>query len=400
MLFLGCLFKEEDEKKILELSNSGVSNAVNTFQWNLLNGLNNRTSIDIINILPVGTYPKHYKSIFLKTKKWMWKENKDNLEIGAINIPFLKQYLRYKKIKIEIGKRVLNNKKVDNIIIYSTYLPYLKAVYNLDRRVKITLIVTDLPEFYDLSKVGILRKIMRKIYNYFVYKYLTRIDSFVLLTEQMKGPLKVGGRQYIVVEGIADTENIDRSNDNLFCKKNDAKIILYTGTLHYQYGIKSLLESFKLIENSNYELWICGSGEAEDEIKKILSQDERIKFFGFLPKTEVKKLQEQATVLVNPRTNDGEYTKYSFPSKTMEYMISGKPVIMYKLDGIPNEYDEYLYYFDGTTPENIATKILEVCEQDEQDLILFGQKAKKFVIDNKNQIIQAEKIIDMLSREG
>ena len=160
-------------------------------------------------------------------------------------------------------------------------MPFLKAVYKLDRRVKITLIVTDLPEFYDLSKVGILRKILRKIYNYFIYKYLSRIDSFVLLTEQMKKPLKVGERQYIVVEGIADTENIDESNDNLFYKKNDTKIILYTGTLHYQYGIKSLLEAFMLIKNNDYELWICGSGEAEDEIKKLLFEDKRIKFWIF-----------------------------------------------------------------------------------------------------------------------
>lgn len=396
MLFLGCLFKEEDEKKILELSNSGVSNAVNTFQWNLLNGLNNTTSIDIINILPVGTYPKHYKRLFLKTNKWMWKENKDNLEIGAINIPGLKQYLRYKKVKKEIKTRLSNSKRDSNIVIYSTYLPFLKAVYKLDRRVKITLIVTDLPEFYDLSKVGILRKILRKIYNYFIYKYLSRIDSFVLLTEQMKKPLKVGERQYIVVEGIADTENIDESNDNLFYKKSDTKIILYTGTLHYQYGIKSLLEAFMLIKNNDYELWICGSGEAEDEIKKLLFEDKRIKFFGFLAKDEVKKLQQKATVLVNPRPNEGEYTKYSFPSKTMEYMTSGKPVIMYKLDGIPDEYDEYLYYFNGTSPENIATKILEVCEQSEQELILFGQKAKHFVADNKNEIIQAKRILNMI----
>ena len=386
-------------KKILELSNSGVSNAANTFQWNLLNGLNNTTSIDIINILPVGTYPKHYKRLFLKTNKWMWKENKDNLEIGAINIPGLKQYLIYKKVKKEIKTRLSNSKRVSNIVIYSTYLPFLKAVYKLDRRVKITLIVTDLPEFYDLSKVGILRKILRKIYNYFIYKYLSRIDSFVLLTEQMKKPLKVGERQYIVVEGIADTENIDESNDNLFYKKNDTKIILYTGTLHYQYGIKSLLEAFMLIKNNDYELWICGSGEAEDEIKKLLFEDKRIKFFGFLAKDEVKKLQQKATVLVNPRPNEGEYTKYSFPSKTMEYMTSGKPVIMYKLDGIPDEYDEYLYYFNGTSPENIATKILEVCEQSEQELILFGQKAKHFVADNKNEIIQAKRILNMILKD-
>ena len=124
MLFLGCLFKEEDEKKILELSNSGVSNAANTFQWNLLNGLNNTTSIDIINILPVGTYPKHYKRLFLKTNKWMWKENKDNLEIGAINIPGLKQYLRYKKVKKEIKRRLSNSKRVSNIVIYSHTCPF------------------------------------------------------------------------------------------------------------------------------------------------------------------------------------------------------------------------------------------------------------------------------------
>ena len=399
MLFLGCLFRKEEEIKILELSNGRVSNASNTFQWNLINGLNSVIPLDIINVLPVGTYPKQYKKLFLKTNQWTIGENTNNLEIGAINLPFLKQYIRCKKIKKEIELRVSNNESSNNIIIYSAYLPFLKAVYKLNRQINITLIVTDLPEFYDLSRVGAIRKILRKINNYYIYKYLSRVDSFVLLTEQMKKPLKVGERQYIVVEGIADTENIDESNDNLFYKKNDTKIILYTGTLHYQYGIKSLLEAFMLIKNNDYELWICGSGEAEDEIKKLSFEDKRVKFFGFLAKDEVKKLQQKATVLINPRPNEGKYTKYSFPSKTMEYMTSGKPVIMYKLDGIPDEYDEYLYYFNGTSPENIATKILEVCEQSEQELILFGQKAKNFVVDNKNEIIQAEKILNMILKD-
>ena len=38
---------------------------------------------------------------------------------------------------------------------------------------------------------------------------------------------------------------------------------------------------------------------------------------------------------VNPRQNNEEFTKYSFPSKTMEYLASGVPVVAYKLDGIP-----------------------------------------------------------------
>src|SRR5690606_22898182 len=101
-----------------------------------------------------------------------WGMNENNLEIGSINLPFIKQFTRYKKIKQEIIYRVSKDEGIKNIIIYSTYLPFLKAVYKLDKRVKVTLIVTDLPEFYDLTKIGRIRKWLRKINNNLIYKYL------------------------------------------------------------------------------------------------------------------------------------------------------------------------------------------------------------------------------------
>ena len=96
MLFLGCLFNKEEEEIILELSNKRVSNASNTYQWNLIEGLLSYTNVDIINVLPVGTYPKHYKKLVLDTKKWKFKSNPNNIEIGSVNLPFIKQYTRYK----------------------------------------------------------------------------------------------------------------------------------------------------------------------------------------------------------------------------------------------------------------------------------------------------------------
>lgn len=396
MLFLGCLFRKENEKEILELSNVGLSNAVNTFQWNLINGFNTMIPVDIINVLPVGTYPKNYKRIFLKTQKWHSEKNRNNLEVGSVNLPFVKQFMRYKRTKNEIKSRIKES-KIDDIIIYSTYLPFLKAVYKLERDINITLIVTDLPEFYDLNKVGLVRKILRKINNYFVYKYLKRIDIFVLLTEEMKTPLKVGNRPYTVVEGIVDSKNISR--DIFYKNESNKKIIFYAGTLHYQFGIKMLLQAFTKIDYENYELWICGTGEAESEIKRLSQQDKRIKFLGYLTKQEVNKLQNEATVLINPRNNEGEYTKYSFPSKTMEYMLTGKPVIMYKLDGLPNEYDDYLYYIDGDSPEYISSKVIEVCEKSEEERNDFGMKARNFVLNNKNNIVQCKKILKLLDEK-
>jgi len=398
MLFLGCLFKKTDEKNILDSSKVGLSNAANLFQWDLLNGLNKIPDInlEIINVLPVGVYPTQYEKLKLKSQKWVWKNNKKNIEIGSINLPFLKQFQRYKRIKKIIRKKIKNNEH-KNIIIYSTYLPFLKAISDLNEKINVTLIVTDLPEYYDLADVGIFRKTLRKIYSYFIYKNLSRINSFVLLTEQMKTKLEVGNRPYIIVEGIADISSVKRQKESLQKFKNDEKIILYTGTLHYKFGIKTLLEGFKLIKDNNYKLWICGVGEAEEEIKKLSKKDKRIKYYGYVVKSKIEELQKKATLLINPRPNIGEYTKYSFPSKTIEYLLSGTPVLMHKLDGIPDEYDDYLFYFDGQTSNDIASKIKEICEKSEKERNVFGKRAFEFIKKNKNNYVQAKKIMKMIN---
>ena len=51
-------------------------------------------------------------------------------------------------------------------------------------------------------------------------------------------------------------------------------------------------------------------------------------------------------VLVNPRPNNEEYTKYSFPSKDIEYLSSGKPTVAFLLDGMPKCYQDFLYVVD------------------------------------------------------
>ena len=122
MVFLGCLFDRKNEAKISAESKVGLSNAANTFQWNLIDGLNEISDkpVDIINVLPVGTYPGSYAKLFLETKSWSYKGS-DNAEIGSINLPFLKQFVREKKIK-----KLIKKIKDKNIIVYSTYLPFLR----------------------------------------------------------------------------------------------------------------------------------------------------------------------------------------------------------------------------------------------------------------------------------
>ena len=398
VLFLGCLFNENEEKSLMSKSKIGLSGAVNTFQWSLIKGLDKNLSrpVDIINVLPVGTYPKCFKELILPTKRWTHSPRANNLEIGSLNLPFLKQIKRMIACKNALNKWFNDTDDDKSIIIYSTYLPFLYAVKNVPKNINVTLIVTDIPEFYDLTASNNpLKRFLRVIYNRLIYASLERIDSFILLTEQMKKPLNIGNKTYLVVEGLIDNDSSIYHNKIVNINK---KIILYAGTLNFKFGIINLIDGFKLIDKKDYELWICGAGEAERKIIKASNSDDRIKYLGYVSKKEIHELQRKATLLINPRTNDGEYTEYSFPSKTMEYMVSGRPVLMYKLDGIPDEYDKYLYYINGNQPKDIANRIIEVCEKPQSELDEFGKKARRFVLENKNCIVQAKKIIEMIEK--
>jgi glycosyltransferase involved in cell wall biosynthesis len=143
-------------------------------------------------------------------------------------------------------------------------------------------------------------------------------------------------------------------------------------------------------------LIICGIGDSEEEICKAADNDTRIDFRGQLPRQEVLQLQREATVLVNPRQNDETFTRYSFPSKTMEYLASGVPVVAYKLDGIPDEYDKYLTYPTGETAQDLAKALEGVCALDVATWERVGQAGREFVLNYKNQEIQAKRILDFL----
>lgn len=391
IIFLGPLYPNGRELEIKENSILNISNAPNIYQWNLLRGLrdNVQNDIHVVNVLPVGTWRSSYKKLLLPDQSWH-DDGFVGYEIGSVNLPFIKQMQRISKTR-RVLKRIADENS--EIIIYSAYMPFLKAVYRLPMNIKVTAIITDLPEFYDLGKTSVIRKFLRAMQNKLIYKYLERIDRFIVLTKQMCIPLKVGTRPWLCIEGICDNKPTNAKAEK---SPNGKHIIFYSGTLHYQYGIKNLLDAFKLIEERDAELWICGGGEAANDIKQLSEKDYRIKFYGFCTQAEVAEFRERATILVNPRTNDGEYTKYSFPSKTMEYMASGKPVVMYKLDGIPDEYDEYLNYVSVIEDCAVALRDALIGVMTSYDSAMRKAiEAQKFVLESKNSISQAKKIIKM-----
>ena len=376
---------EKHSKVILDYAGHNLGSAI-------INGLRvNSANMYVVNTPHVGSFPPYYSRPFVPS----YKDN--NMEsIGYLNVSYLKRISiarQQEKLTLDWCKRTVGEKV---IFLYNfEALSFIRKVKKKHPEVKVALLVTDLIEYQStgLTPLKRINKYVEKIIGggTDIYDNLKYVDGFVLLAPMMTENLKVGNRPWIQVEGIYN-------NDNNLPKteKNPKKVLLYTGNLGKRYGICELLEAFTRIKGEEYELQICGGGDGLDVIKEYEAKDPRIKYLGIIPRSEAQKLQQAATVLVNPRNSSDAYTMYSFPSKTMEYLASGTPVIMSHLKSIPKEYDEHIFYVEDESIDGWLRKIQEVCNMDKEELKAFGNKAKTFIMTTKTPEFQVNRILDFI----
>jgi len=247
-------------------------------------------------------------------------------------------------------------------------------------------IVTDLPDMLGGGSFS------KKLAN-FVIRHCT---GYVLLTEAMNDCLNKKGKPYVILEGHADITMGDKLPSPE--KKASPRVCFYAGGVSKQYGLSNLVEGFQKANLPNTHLHIYGPGDYVEELQQIAEKDERVFYGGMLLNSQIVEKEQEATLLVNPRPTDEEYVKYSFPSKTMEYMASGTPVLTTVLPGMPKEYHPYVYLLRDETAEGIAGMLQTVLSNSDDSLFRKGCEARKFVLEQKNNVIQAQKILEMLKK--
>lgn len=380
------------QEELLKMG-SVVDFAGHTFQTALLDGLDYYyPNMKVISSALTSSYPKVKKINF---KKRLFSHNRKSetkdVYVGAINIPLLKLYSKFKRVKAEL--KVSLKKDDENIVIvYSPHTPFLLAGYQLRKHIdKLCVIVPDLPEFMGAKPTGIkawLKRQDKKLIN----KCLSKFDGFALLSPYMREKLPMGSKPWLQFEGIYQVP----ASQNEDTPKEENKTIMYTGNIYRKRGVDMLLDAFSQIKNPNYRLWIRGNGEMKQEIIELSKKDTRIKYFEPMEREELLRLERRATLMVNPTPASWEFTKYFFPSKNMEFMASGTPTLMFKLACIPEEYHQYLFFAEESV-EALRDKILEICEKPQEELNAFGKRASDFICQKKNATVQAGRLVSFIN---
>lgn len=397
-VFLSSIFNMNDYEKLRKESKVPLGLADHNLNLNLIVGIeeNIKKPVKLINNVQIPNYPLYPRKLFFR-QEWHHVNDGCDVNCGFINLPLIKHLSRAQRTYSEINS-LIKNHGIDNLclITYDLHFGISLAVSRITRKypaLKTCLFMPDMPtaviESSSAGKMGIKDIVMARLKALFIDSY----KSFVFITKQMVEVVDTKGKPYVIVEGIYNSNDTE-----LRIVDGTKKIILYTGQLNPVYGLSNLLKAYIKItkERNDFELWLCGSGDMVEEINQLSVKYPGIKYFGYCNIKEIREKQEKATVLINPRQNIGDYTKYSFPSKTMEYLASGRPMIGYKLDGIPTEYDEYICYVKDNSIEALKDKILEICLLSYDRRMEIGRKARNFIINKKNPKIQCKKLVSML----
>lgn len=399
ILYLGKFFPQTMLRTIKADSKGKIGFSNHNFEMSILNGLCQQEGISLrcITLPGVFSYPQNNRNFITKSEYYDFR-NTHITSVGFCNLIGIKElWATINCARTIMGEISKFQEGVINVVINtpdSRLLDALEIVKKkCGRSITQTVIIPDIPSMVSsMDKQNFIKSALLVRRDKKSMEQTSESNGLVLLTEAMMDfvskPVK-----HIVMEGIVDIGTMDKNGVEDI---GDKKIILYTGTLRKIFGVQNLVKAFQLMPDEDAELWICGAGDSKDFIENAATKDSRIKFFGLVESSKALEMQHKATILVNPRTSEGEYTKYSFPSKTMEYLLAGKSTVANRLPGIPEEYFNYVYTPIDESVEALADCLANVLHMNAEERVVRAEAGRRFILEKKNSKVQMERVIKMI----
>ncbi|MGC3999847.1 MAG: glycosyltransferase [Anaeromyxobacter sp.] len=138
----------------------------------------------------------------------------------------------------------------------------------------------------------------------------------------------------------------------------------------------------------------CGKGHNE-LVGRAVARDSRIRFFGLVPEAELERLAGLATAFLNPRPPELTASAHNFPSKVLEYLSYGHPVVSTWTPGLSPEYRDVLVLTDARA-EDLALRMREVVAWDEGTRASYRSRAQAFLA-SRTWTAQAQRLATFLT---
>lgn len=390
VLFFGALVPDTAEFAIHGFCRSG-----NLAQMGIVEGVYHAgVHVEILSGQPVAAFPGS-KVLFCPRKVRGLESGLRIVTIPSPNILFVREFFRgVYALFAAVGWAFRNRNATRYIMTYNLYTPPILFGFLAARLTGSKLV----PVLFDMGMppgdLGRLRMTIYRCVEWIARKMVPRFDGRIVITDRIAEDYAKGRHALVVDGGI--TESV---SSRLFPLSRAAGgemekfRMLCAGTLWPGNGVELLLEAMTLIPDQDIELWFAGpDGSSLDAIKRRQKADKRIVYKGLLDHAALFKLYEDADLLLNVRITRSMNTDYLFPSKMLEYLAVGKPVLSTAVAHVEKDYGDYCYVVKEETAAALAAKIVSVKWIPASERYGLGCRAREFMLKNRTWNAQGKRI--------
>ena len=316
--------------------------------------------------------------------------------LPTLNLKIIKNIVWGILIKRVIKKWArLNQDDKKHVLVYNIYTPPISWVYRACSKYgcKLTAILYDLgvpPKRLGLSRLTMVGyKLMEKEARH----YIPLLDGRVIINESIID-YYAPGRDYILIDGGIN----DAVINHLFPLKESTSssfVFVLAGMLWDQNGTRLVLDCLKGHPDLDVRVVFAGKGVDVPLIEEFATNDDRVEYVGMLTTPGLFRLYEKADVLLNLRLEEEQ--DFHFPSKLIEYLVTGKHVLSTPVAHAERDYGAYMSILTDLTSNGLAVKMQEIINLGKKSLYEQGVKARDYMLKHRNWVVRTEEIVKYMN---
>lgn len=333
--------------------------AIQTFKfgWSLARAINSGVgSVFLASSVPIQNFPRGRKILFGGGR--FVEGGIDGLMLGFVNVLGLKHFTRLLSCLIRLPLEVFR-RRIDWIVLHGVHTPFL--LFGLLAHlagIRLLVVLTD-PAGVVLPTDGVLTRMLKRCDASFIRWLVRRADGYICLSPAMIDSFRLS-KPTICFPGILSSEfqKALAAGGRSLDKGSECSTILYAGGLTSAYGVDALIDAVQSIDSPRVRLVLYGRGDQQERIADLASRDERFRYGGFVGDDELVPALMAADLLVNPRPVAKLFSALSFPSKLIEYLATGRPVLTTRISSIPTTLAPYFNFIQEEGASGIRTALI------------------------------------------
>jgi len=300
----------------------------------------------------------------------------------------------------KIIKQTIIENKIDIILLYGAVTNGIQTI-QIAKELKIPVVYRVLDISHGLIGIQIIKNLAKQYEN----KVLSNSTKVLATTPALsRYAIEMGAKKEVVESfnlgiNIHDFRPLEKNLE--FAESlgisDDDNVIVFIGTIYPFAGLVELISNFEQIEekNPNTKLLIVGGGPHYNELHKLVIKkklESKVILTNFKPQKELPKYISLADICINP-FQINYITNRILPTKILEYLACGKPVLSTPLAGTKELLPDEKYGILYSTSENFA-KTISTLLLDKNRLKQVGRQACEYAQKNHDWEILSDQLVE------